>query len=477
MTRGAVTDRQVSELGVAELLDAYRDGSTASVDVVEACLRRVASVDHEASGVVTVVEERARREAEISAERWARGVPRPLEGIPFGVKDNLATEGVRTTLGSQRWADWVPEQDAVAVARLRDAGAVLVAKLTTPELAFGDARSGHRARNPWSAEHWTGGSSSGPAVALVDRLVPLALGSDTGGSIRVPSSYCGVSGLKPTRGAVPTAGAATVSWTLDHVGPMARSAVDAGLALDVLRGRAGSHPASVAGVRIGLPTSWFDDTADADVLAATAAASELLGDLGAETAPVAVPDPALGGIAAWVITVAEFAEVNHDWREHVREYTPAAAERLAAGSALAAGDYLRARRVRRDLRARTAEVFDQVDLLLTPATPTAAPRVVPPLEDLWADGDRMWLERVARNLILFNLLGLPAAVVPAGLTGDGRPLAMQLVGRPGEDDFVLAVAAAFQAATAHHRAAPCARSSAAPVPTSDAEKGGDRRDR
>lgn len=474
MTAGTPTDLRLHEQGVAELLDAYRRGATDPVAVLDDALGALATVEHEASGVVTVVGERARHEAEVSAERWARGVARPLEGIPFGVKDNLATAGVPTTLGSARWADWVPDGDAAAVGRLRDAGAVLLAKLATPELAFGDARPGHRAQNPWSQEHWTGGSSSGPAVALAARLLPLALGSDTGGSIRVPSSYCGVTGLKPTHGIVPTAGVATVSWTLDHVGPMARSAADAGLALDVLRARTALRSERAVGVRIGLPVGWFDEGSDADVLDATAAAAEVLRHLGATTAPVSVPDPQLGGIAAWVLTVAEFAEANHDWRDHVHEYTPAAAERLAAGVALGAGDYLRARRVRRDLWARTSQVFQHVDVLLTPATPSAAPRVVPPLEDLWADGELMWLERVARNLILFNLLGLPAAVAPSGLTADGRPLAVQIVGRPGEDDLVLSVVAAFQGATAHHRAAPGLGSSAAGASTSDAEKGGER---
>lgn len=471
MTAGTL-ELRLHQRGVAELLDAYARAATDPVAVVDDALDALASAERESCGVVTVVGERARREAERSAERWAHGTARPLEGIPFGVKDNLATADVLTTLGSARWADWVPQEDAAAVRRLRDAGAVLLAKLATPELAFGDARPGHRPQNPWSREHWTGGSSSGPGVALAARLLPLALGSDTGGSIRVPSSYCGVTGLKPTRGSVPTAGVATVSWTLDHVGPMARSAIDAGLALDVLRDRAGSRPKGAAGVRVGLPVGWFDEAADDDVLAAAAAAAEVLRGLGATTAPVSVPDPALGGIAAWVLTVAEFAEANHDWRDHVQEYTPAAAERLAAGAALGAGDYLRARRVRRDLCARTDEVLQDVDVLLTPATPTAAPRIVPPLEDLWSDGDRMWLERVARNLILFNLLGLPSVVVPSGLTGDGRPLAVQFVGRAGEDDLVLAVAAAFQGATAHHLAAP-QRSTAATGPSiSDAEKGG-----
>jgi aspartyl-tRNA(Asn)/glutamyl-tRNA(Gln) amidotransferase subunit A len=243
---------------------------------------------------------------------------------------------------------------------------------------------------------------------------------------------------------------ATVSWTLDHTGPMARSAVDVGLALDVLAGSPlGAIDGGCAGLRVGVPQRWFREGTDADVLAAADDALAVLVGLGATRIEVEVPEPELGGIAAWAITVAEFAEVNTDWRDHVADYTTAAAERLVAGSALSAGDYLRARRVRSDLRARCTRLFDDVDVLLTPATPTAAPRIVPPLHPMFEDGDRMWLDHVARDLILFNLLGLPAIVVPAGRSDDGRPLAVQVVGPALGDRAVLTVAAAFQAATAH----------------------------
>ena len=457
MTAGFTVAQPIEELDAAALLTGYRAGTLDPVVVVDHCLARLTAVEPEPSGVVTIVAERARLEAAASAARWAEGRPLPLDGVPFGVKDVIATAGVRTTLGSERWADWVPEHDATSVARLRGAGAVLVAKLATPELAFGDARQGHRPTNPWSSDHWTGGSSSGPAVALASRLVPLALGTDTGGSIRVPSSYCGVTGLKPTHGLVPTDGAATVSWTLDHTGPMARSIDDAALALAVLGGVPQPVRTDCDGQRIGVPRRWFQEESDAEVLSATAAAVDTLEALGGVVQEVEVPDPALGGIAAWVITVAEFAEANADWRDHQGEFSEASVVRLLAGSTLPASDYLRARRVRTDLRNRTAALFADVDVLLTPATPTAAPRVVPPVDDLWSDGDRLWLERVARNLILFNLLGLPAVVVPAGQTADGRPLAVQIVGRPFEDHRVLSVAAAFQAATDHHRKTPPVR--------------------
>jgi aspartyl-tRNA(Asn)/glutamyl-tRNA(Gln) amidotransferase subunit A len=460
------------ELGVADLLDAYRRGVATPVDALDACLARIDEVEPCVGAVVTLAAARARTEAEASARRWRRGEAGPLDGVPFGVKDVVATDGVRTTAGWSRLSGWVPDADATAVARLRAAGAVLVAKLATPELAFGDAREGHRPVNPWAPAHWTGGSSSGPAAALAARELPLAVGTDTGGSIRVPSSYCGITGLKPTLGRVPRDGVVMVSWTLDHTGPMARSAADVGHALAVMAGRADADPASVdgadtdvgvgtglagpsvAGQRVGVVGGWFREGTAADVLAATDAAVAVLADQGAHPRDVTVPDPDLGGIAAWTITVAEFAALHPDWGDHLGDYTEAAAERLAAGTALSAGDYLRAVRIRADLRARTARLFDDVDVLVTPATPTAAPRIAGDIDPMFADGDRMWLEAVARDLMLWNLLGLPAAVAPAGFTDDGRPLAVQVVGPPFGERRVLGAVAAYQAATRHHVAAP-----------------------
>jgi aspartyl-tRNA(Asn)/glutamyl-tRNA(Gln) amidotransferase subunit A len=443
------------ELGVGELLDAYAARACSPVEVLDACLSRIDDLAPLGAVVTTAVDD-ARDAARASEQRWARGDARPLDGVPFGVKDIIATAGVRTTLGSARYADTVPTRDASCVAALRDAGAVMVGKLATPEFAFGDAREGHRPVNPWAPEHWTGGSSSGSAVALAARLLPLALGTDTGGSIRVPSSYCGVTGLKPTNGRLPLDGVGTVSWTLDHVGPMARSASDVARAFAVLAGDTTNErerPPTGAPGRVGVPRAWFAPC-DPDVARATDDAVAVLDSLGATTVEVDMPDPELAAIAAWTITVVEFAEVHADWRDHVGSYTPAAAERLAAGSALVASDYVRARRVRRQLQARVEALFDDVDVLVTPATPTAALRLAPVPDARFGDGDRMWLEWVARYLIPFNLLGFPALVVPAGVSPDGRPLAVQLVGRPGAERAVLTAAELFQRATEHHRSAP-----------------------
>ncbi|HEX7095750.1 MAG TPA: amidase [Acidimicrobiales bacterium] len=443
------------ELGVVELLDGFRDRRFGPMDVLDACLDRI-DRGADLGAVVAVDVDRARRDARVAEQRWQRGEARPLEGVPLGVKDVIATEGLRTTLGSERFAGMVPESDAASVARLRSAGAVVVAKLATPELAFGDARDGHQPRNPWSPAHWTGGSSSGSAVALAARVLPLALGTDTGGSIRVPAAYCAVTGLKPTTGRVPTQGVGTVSWTLDHVGAMARSVDDVALAYAALAG--GTLPIgsdrSWRDVRIGVPRSWLVDNDLDGTVAAMDAALDVWRSLGADVVDVAVPDRELAAIAAWVITVVEFAEVHADWRAHVDAYTAAAQERLAAGSVLPAGDYVRSLRVRNEMQQAWQRVFDDVDVVVTPATPTAALRVEPTLDPAFGGGDLMWLDGVARYLIPFNLVGLPALVMPAGWTSDGRPIGVQVVGRPFDEAGVLSVARAFQSATEHHRVVP-----------------------
>ena len=231
----------LTQLSATELLEGYGQATFDPTDVVEACFAQIDQTDDTLHAVVARCDDSARAAARHAAKQWQSGVPRSLEGVPLGVKDIIETAGVRTAAGSPLFADHVPEKDATVVERLQSAGAIMVAKTTTPEFAFGDdARPG--AVNPWDPERWTGGSSSGSAVALASHQMPIGLGTDTGGSVRVPSSYCGVCGLKPTFGLVPRDGVFPVSWTLDHVGPMARSVEDLARMLAVMAGASQSDP-------------------------------------------------------------------------------------------------------------------------------------------------------------------------------------------------------------------------------------------
>ena len=443
----------LADLSAAALLEGYRTGAFDPVDVVNACLARIDGDG--AIGAVVKLDGTARDQAVRSAGRWREGDAGPLEGVPVGIKDIINTRALRTAAGSTLFADHVPASDATVVARLRDAGAVILAKTTTPEFAFGD-QVGDGVRNPSAPGRWAGGSSSGSAAGLAAGFFCAALGTDTGGSIRVPSSYCGVSGIKPTSGRVPRDGVFGVSWTLDHVGPMARTVEDLGLVLSVIAGRSQADPyssdravpdyraigAPVQGLRVGVPDGWLPEGSSTGVAQALSDALALLEQSGCAVEPVKFPHAELAGIVAWVITVVEFAAHHAGNLHRIEEFTPSAACRLAAGARTSASDYLRALRARSLVQADLDAVFDRVDVLVTAATPTSAPDPA----SFFDDGDRLWLDKVARNFLPFNVTGNPALVVPAGLE-EGRPAAVQVVAPPHADALCLQVGAALQAAT------------------------------
>ena len=447
----------LTELSASLMIRGYRTGEFDPVDVIDACLARMDDAGTAVGAVATRDDDAARAQATRSAERWRRGTAGPLEGVPVGVKDIISTAGLRTTAGSRLFADHVPAADATVVARLRQAGAVIAGKTTTPEFAFGD-ETGDGVSNPKAPGRWAGGSSSGSAAGLAAGLFPVALGTDTGGSIRVPSSYCGVSGIKPTFGLVPRDGVFGVSWTLDHVGPMARTVEDLGLVLGVIAGGCRADPCastravpdyslarSIRGTCVGVVDGWLTEASSPSVSAAVSDAQDHLTELGCTVETVPFPHAELAGIVAWVITVVEFAAHHVDNLARIEEFTPSAAHRLAAGSRASASDYLRALRARSLVQQDLAHVFERVDVLVTAATPTSAPDPA----TFFDDGDRLWLDKVARNFLPFNVTGHPALVTPVGLD-KGRPVAVQIVAPRHRDALCLQVGAALQTATQSH---------------------------
>lgn len=454
---------ELTDLTATALLEGYRAHDIDPVDALEACVVAMVSDNNALHAVVTVNDEAARIAAVRSSRRWRDGSARPLEGVPFAVKDIIETAGVLTAAGSPMFADHVPTSSATVVARLEEAGGIMVAKTTTPEFAFGDETT-DGAVNPWGRDRWTGGSSSGSAVALASRQVPLAVGTDTGGSIRVPASYCGVSGLKPTFGRVPRGGVFPVSWTLDHVGPMARSVSDVALMLAVMAGPNSRDPDSsdrsipeypggrldsLRGIRIGVPDGWLASGCTRGVIDARDEALKVLEGLGAEIKPVVVPNAELACTIAWVITVVEFAAHHNERLDRVEDFTPMAAQRLVAGARTSAVDYLKALRSRDLVQRGFERVFADVDVIMTPGTPSAAPTTA----DFFDDGDRLWLDKVARNFLPFNVTGMPALVVPTGFD-EGLPVSAQVVAPPHADALCLRVGAALQLATSHHESRP-----------------------
>jgi aspartyl-tRNA(Asn)/glutamyl-tRNA(Gln) amidotransferase subunit A len=473
-TTGAVPGApRDGDTGVAALVRAYADGSADPVTVVDAVLAGIGP-DGPAPTAFLAVCAGAREAAQESSRRWAAGEARPLEGVPFGVKDIVDVAGTAVTCGSWQTGDRVAERDATVVARLRAAGAVPVVMTATTEFACGlalNARYG-AVQNPWRVGRWTGGSSTGSGAAVAARVLPFALGTDTGGSVRVPSALCGITGLKPTHGLIPRTGVAALSWTLDHVGPMARSAADLALLLPVVAGPDGLDPtaaqdvplvgleqvgagATLAGRRVGRVRGWFEERCDAAVVAAVDAAVEVLTAHGALVVDVELPATADNYADALVVLSAELAATQEGNADRLDLFDAGTRKRLGRGAAASAADYLRALRGRALAQRDQLAAMDAagVDVLLTPGVGTTAPH----LDDLTADVDdeRVPLQEIVpRNTSPFNLSGFPALVVPAGRGRDDLPVAVQFVARPFEEALLLGVGVGFQAVTDHHLAAP-----------------------
>jgi aspartyl-tRNA(Asn)/glutamyl-tRNA(Gln) amidotransferase subunit A len=441
-------------------------------EVVDAALAAAERHQERYRAFIQITPEIARRQAEEVDVRLARGDDLPLAGVPFAVKDLFDVAGTATTYGSPVFRDRIARSDAEAVRRLTAAGAVLVGKLNLHECAFGFTGENPHfgdCRNPWDPDRIAGGSSSGSAVAVALGIVPLALGSDTGGSIRQPSALCGLVGLKPTYGRVSRVGGLPLSWTMDHVGLMVRTAEDAALVLGVLAGRdprdesTSERPVPdfradlqtpIEGLQVGIPRSWFYDALEPPVEAALEAARRSLVDRGARTVEMELPllEEALGAHRAII-----FSEASSWHRpilvERAGEYVEGIRSLLLAGLFLPAGHYLKALRARRIIRRAWAAQMAKVDLLLTPATPVTATRFGQQSVTL-AGQDKPLVRAYLDVTLPFNLSGHPAISVPCGFSPEGLPIGMQFVGRPFEEGTILRVAHHYQQATDWHRRTP-----------------------
>jgi aspartyl-tRNA(Asn)/glutamyl-tRNA(Gln) amidotransferase subunit A len=452
-------------LGIAELARRYRARELSPVDVATAHLDRIRSLDERLKSYVTVTADRAMTDARAAEAAIRRGGAGPLCGVPVAYKDLYATRGIRTTGGSALLADWVPEHDATCVTRLEEAGMVMLGKLITHEFAFGIQFPGHRfapARNPWNLDHIPGGSSSGSGAALAAGLTVGALGSDTGGSIRGPAAFCGIAGIKPTYGRASRAGVLTLSWTLDHTGPMARSVEDCALMLAALVGYDPADPASsrepvpdytadlrsgVRGLRVGVPRDYFLDGVTTEVGDAFEAALATLGRLGADVRDVRIPS-IWAAPAFMVIMLGEaFAYHASGLRERPELYGDVLREKLMAGALFTAEEYVQAQRLRARLRSDMHRALADVDVLATPTTPVTAPAFEVVLDPDFPFG--------RSNMAPFNMAGLPALALPCGFASSGLPISLQLAGRPFDEATVLRAGHAYEQATEwHHRRPP-----------------------
>jgi aspartyl-tRNA(Asn)/glutamyl-tRNA(Gln) amidotransferase subunit A len=444
-----------------EVASQLRSGEVSSTGLLEQLLERIAATEPEVKAYLALCEDDARREAEdadreIQAGR-ARGI---LHGLPVSIKDLIDTNGVRTTYGSPIYKDHVPERDATVVRKLREAGAVVVGKTNTHEFALGGTTP--PTRNPFGLDRIPGGSSGGSAAAVAAGSAFLALGSDTGGSIRIPASYCGVVGLKPTYGLVSRVGVFPESWSLDHIGPIGRHVEDAAVLLDAIAGFDPEDSTSteielpdylagiddgVEGLTIGVPTNHFFEDLSAEVGAAARAAIEHLETCGAKVRDITFPavDEILAAHAA--IDLAEIA-ANHRRRYAKRydDYLPETKPFVELGLFVRVTTYIDALRVRPRLLNEVLESMKGVDAIVVPSQPSVAPQVgsqVAPIDDHEED----LLTAMVRLLAQFNLTGQPALSVCCGYDASGHPIGLQIVGRPFDDRMVLRVAQAYQTST------------------------------
>ena len=459
----------VSQLGLSEASQLVRSKKVSPVELTHECLSRIERLNPKLNAFITVTAESAlaearQAEAEIQHDGW-RG---PLHGIPIALKDLVDTAGVRTTAASGVFKDRVPAEDAEIVRRLKAAGAVFLGKLNLHEFAYGGSSAISYfgpVHNPWNLDYSLGGSSGGSAAAVAAQLCYGAIGSDTGGSIRQPAGYCGIVGLKPTYGRVSTFGVIPLAWSLDHLGPITRTAMDAALMLQVIAGYDTEDTASVdvpvpnyvatiaaatSSLRLGIPRAYFYEALHPEIQAAMEAALLVLKKLAGiqrDIAPLATNGSYSSVMDPYVaILRAEAYAYHKDYISKSPElYQAQTLKRIRAGADVTTSAYIQSRRKLEQVRRSVARAFETVDLLITPTAcvPSFA------IADLLADPNTLREKELLtlRNTRPFNMLGLPTVSVPCGFTRADLPIGMQITGPPGGEATVLRLAYAYEQAS------------------------------
>ena len=444
----------LTRLTIAEAGRLLRARELTSVALAEACLARIDAVEPKLNAFITRTNDEALAAARQADADLAAGHDRgPLHGIPVALKDLCATKGIRTTAGSAVLSDWVPDFDATVVTKLREGGAVSLGKLNLHEFAYGTTSANEfygPVHNPWALDCHPGGSSGGSGAAVASGMCFGAIGSDTGGSIRIPAALCATVGLMPTYGLVSRAGVTPLSWSLDHIGPLTRTVEDAALFLNAIAGYDPADPGSVAsdgfdatadlgrdirGMRFGIVRSQFERV-DEDVAVACEAALGVLRDLGAELVDLEgrIDDPRLS------IMMAEAAAFHKDWiREHPEKYSDSVRALLYYGLTIPAERYINDLRRRREFTEHVSRLMEPFDALVTPTSPS----VTCPIEEAtgyrWGSLTQPW-----------DLTGQPVISVPCGFGKNGLPVGISFAGRPFEESVICRAAHAYEQATTWH---------------------------
>jgi aspartyl-tRNA(Asn)/glutamyl-tRNA(Gln) amidotransferase subunit A len=461
-------------MSLEDVAAAIREGRLSSVAATEACLARIDAHESKVNSIINLERQTVLEAARAADEARARGdIKGPLHGVPLAHKDMYYRKGHISTCGSKIRRNYVPDVTATVLQRLEDAGALYVAGLNMAEFAAGP--TGHNdhfgdCRNPWNRDHITGGSSSGSGASTAARFVYGAMGSDTGGSVRLPAALCGVSGLKPTYGRISRYGAMPRAWTNDTMGPLARNVRDCAIMTQAIAGYDPDDPtthdepvpdylaaidAGIDGLRIAVPANYFYDDIDDAVRDRLEASLDMLRELGAEVVEVQLPDLTPVFRFCDVISKSEAATIHGKWmRQRPQDYGRHTAVRVEAGFHVTATRYIEALSLRAPfLRKFVDAAFADADMLHTPTIPVPVPTIAETAFD-GADGVADMVAKMTMFTRPINYLGLPSLTVPCGFTEGDLPVAFQLVGRPFGEAQLFAMGAAYQAATDWHTRVP-----------------------
>ncbi len=444
-----------------------------SREVTQSCLKRIARCEPRLNAFIAIEADEALKAADAADATLAKGSGGgALHGVPLAHKDMYYEAGKVATCGSKIRRDFVASTTSTALQRLKDAGTVRLGTLQMAEFAYGP--TGHNAHfgavhNPWRFDHITGGSSSGSGAAVAARLTFAALGSDTGGSVRMPAHFCGVTGLKTTVGRISRAGAMPLSQSLDTVGPLARTASDCALLLGLMAGADPEDPTAIGGplpdytaavqrpvkgLTIGIPTAFYVDDLDPEVARIVDDTVAVLKREGADVVQVELPDQRQLTAASQLVLAVEAAAFHKRWMiERPQDYGPQVLMRLQNGLAVPAVSYLEAMRWRGPALAAHLAAVSGIDAVIAPVAPVAAPTIAESDVGNSPDADAV-IQRLTRFTRPVNYLGLPSLAIPSGFTRDGLPVGMQLIGRPFDEATLLRIGAAFQRATDFHDRVP-----------------------
>ncbi|HTK11373.1 MAG TPA: amidase [Ktedonobacteraceae bacterium] len=463
---------------IREVAEEIHSGIITPTELVAEILENIEEQDGEIQAYVTVMREQALRDAEQAERELRTGLYRSqLHGIPIAVKDLIAVKGERTTASSKVLEQHISQEDAMVIELLRKNGAIIIGKTNTFEFAYGPYAP--PTRNPWNHGYTTGGSSGGSAAAVAAGMALGAIGTDTGGSIRIPAACCGVTGLKPTYGRVSCYGVIPLSWSLDHVGPLAHSAEDCAILFDAIAkydprdpnsvsgppvapnrytsslmgGVEGRGPLSLQGLKLGIPQDAYVDPVHPEVRRSWRAALHVLEEGGAELVEVELPRPTMDLYRMVQKPEASLAHMEAGWfPERSELYSDLVRTRLVEGQAISAVDYLRAQQERRTFASSLRTIMQRVDAFVLPTLPLPALPIEQIGQDVEIDGV-MENSTVAylRVTMPFNLSGLPAISFPCGFSSEGLPIGLQVAGKPFEEATVLRIAHAYQQLTDWHK--------------------------